>query len=147
MGHNLPTIPYHRPISEPGDSPNRIFCADSLGALRPDTPRFFKFHCSEGRTPSCNLIALHDQRKRNAAVTPQRDQRYSASRRFRLFHTLLDAAIPIFCSGTRFNRLNQVKTLSTETVKFSLLSGREHVHYRQERANRAHPELQVHSSI
>src|SRR6267143_23124 len=147
MGHNLPTIPHHRPIIEPDDSSNRIVCADSFGTVRPDSPSFLKFHCSEGRTPSCNVISLHAQRQRNAAHTSKRDQRYSASSRFRLFHTLLNPAIPIPRSGTRFNRLGPIKTFSTETVKFSLLSGREHVRDRKERADRAHPELQVHSSI
>src|SRR5713101_8365534 len=127
MGHNLSTIPYHRPIIEPDDSSNRIFCADSFGTVRPDPPGFLKFHCGEGRTPSCNVIALHAQRQRDAAGTSQRDRRYSASRRFRLFYALLDSAIPFLRSGTCFNRLGPIKTFSTETVKFSPLSGREYV--------------------
>src|SRR6266849_2905275 len=127
MGHNLPTIPYHRPIIEPDDSSDRIFCADSFGTVRPDSPGFLKFHCSEGRAPSCNVIALHAQRQRDAAGTSQRDRRYFASRRFRLLYPLLDTAIPILRSDTRFNRLKLIKTFSTETVKFSLLSGREYV--------------------
>src|SRR2546425_7935854 len=127
MGHNLPTIPDHRPISEPGDSSNRIFCADSFGTVRPDPPILLKFHRSEGRAPACNAIALHAQRQRNAAGPPKRDQRYSASRRFRLFYTLLDSTIPVLRSATRFNRLKPIKIFSTETVKFSLLSGREYV--------------------
>src|SRR2546425_12256671 len=147
MGHNLPTIPYHRPIIEPDDPSNRIFCADSFGTVRPDPPGFLKCHCSEGRTPSCNVISLHAQCQRDAAGASKRDRRYSASSRFRLFYALLDSAIPILCSATRFNCLKPIKTFSTETVKFSLLSGREHVRDRQERADRAHPELQVHSSI
>src|SRR5467141_1672586 len=110
MGHNLPTIPYHRPIIEPDNSSNRIVRADSFGTVRPDPPSFLKFHSSEGRTPSCNVISLDAQRQRNAAGTSQRDQRYSASSRFRLFHTLLNPAIPILCSGTSFNRLGPTKT-------------------------------------
>src|SRR5467141_2170849 len=147
MGHNLPTIPYHRPIIKSDNSSNRIFCADSFRTVRPDPPGFLKFHCSEGRTPSCNVTSLHGQRQCNAAGTPKRDQRYSASSRFRLFHTFLDPAIPILRSGTSFNCLAPTKTFQTEMVKFSLLSGRGHVRDRQERADRAHPELQVHSSI
>src|SRR5260370_7893371 len=91
MGHNLPTIPYDRPIVRPDDSSNRIFCADSFGTVRPDSPGFLKFHRGEGRTPSCNVISLHAQRQRDAAGTPKRDRRYSASRRFRLFYTFLDS--------------------------------------------------------
>src|SRR5467141_1630630 len=111
MGHYLPTIPYHRPIIEPDDSFNRIFRADSFGTVRPDSPGFLKFHCSESRTPSCSVISLHAQRQRNAAGTPKRDPRYSASRRFRLFHTFLDSAILVLLSGTRFNRLDPTKTV------------------------------------
>src|SRR3989442_1165510 len=111
MGHNLPTIPYHRPILEPDHSSNRIFCADSFGTVRPDSPGFLKFHCSEGRTPSCNVISLDAQRQRNPAGTPKRDQRYSAGSRFRLFNTLLDSAILVLRSGTRFNRLGPTKTV------------------------------------
>src|SRR5260370_2846325 len=106
MGHDLPTIPYHRPIVEPDDSSNRIFCADSFGTVRPDPPGFLKFHCSEGRSSSCNVLSLHAQRQRNSAGTSKRDQRYSASSRFRLFDTLLDSAILILRSVTRFTVLS-----------------------------------------
>src|SRR5260370_20462558 len=111
MGHNLPAIPYHRPIIEPDHSSNHIFCADSFGTVRPDPPGLLKFHCSEGRTPSRNVLSIHAQRQRNAAGTPNRDQRYSASSRFRLFDTLLDSAILILRSGTRFNGLGPTKTV------------------------------------
>src|SRR5260370_9028321 len=109
MGHNLPTFPYHRPIIEPDDSSNRIFCANSFGTVRPDPPGFLKFHCSEGRTPSCNVISIHDQRQRNATGSPKRDQRYSASSRFRLFEPLLDSATLILRPGTHSTRLAPTK--------------------------------------